>query len=158
MRGSKSAKSRSRSALRCKRLKRKCRLICRLHHSCKRKRRRRYATRYVAGPPGDSGAPGIAGPQGPQGVQGAQGVQGTQGVQGPPGGGADFTELINLLTAYQTANTTVTVMTPGQPTGFAGNVDTLGTTLAHFTTNMGTTMSIPYSFISNVETVQSEGG
>ncbi len=111
----------------------------------------------LAGPAGVAGPQGAIGPAGPQGLQGEAGAAGPPGVQGPPGpqgpaGEADFTELIELLTLYGEGVTPVVVMTPGNPGGFSGFVNTLGTTLATFSTVAGSIMAVPYAFITNVDT------
>lgn len=74
----------------------------------------------------------------------------------PLGGGGDppvdFTELRNLLLTYKSSNTTVVIMTAGLPTGTAGNVASIGSNVVTITTNAGSTMTIPFEKITNIET------
>jgi hypothetical protein len=63
--------------------------------------------------------------------------------------------MIALLQGYLDTQADIVVMTAGQPRGFAGTVVSLGTALVNFLTNAGTTMTIPYGYIANVEALQS---
>ncbi|MFS0566840.1 NTTRR-F1 domain [Brevibacillus invocatus] len=72
---------------------------------------------------------------------------------GGGGSGVDYTEIRNLLTSYQASNTTIVIMTSGQQTGAAAKVTSVGATLVTLTTLAGSTMSIPYEHITNIETV-----
>ncbi|WP_338554446.1 hypothetical protein [Paenibacillus sp. KS-LC4] len=56
-----------------------------------------------------------------------------------------------MLTGFLDAGTLITVMTAGQPTGFAGTVLSLEQTLAIFTTSAQSTMIIPLAHITNIE-------
>ena len=112
----------------------------------------------MAGPAGPSGAAGQAGPAGAAGPAGPVGPQGAQGPEGPAGpsgtgGDRDYSELIASLTEFVDFGTTVVIMTPGQPTGTAGTIASLGAFQLVFSTLAGTTMTIPYYFITNVESL-----
>lgn len=72
---------------------------------------------------------------------------------GGGGGGVDYTEIRNLLTAYQLTNTRIVIMTSGQPTGTAGLVAGVGMSVVTFSTLAGSTMTIPLEKITNIETV-----
>jgi len=75
----------------------------------------------------------------------------------PLGGGGgtpvNFTEIRDLLLAYMAANTVIVMMTAGLPTGTAGNVLSVGTNVVTILTNAGSTMTIPFEQITNIETV-----
>lgn len=77
---------------------------------------------------------------------------GLYAYSGGGGGGMDYTEIRNLLTSYLLANTTIVIMTAGLPTGTAGKVSSVGTSIVTFTTNAGSTMTIPLEKITNIET------
>ncbi|WP_312115414.1 NTTRR-F1 domain [Brevibacillus reuszeri] len=72
---------------------------------------------------------------------------------GGGGGGMDYTEIRNLLTSYLVANSTIVIMTAGQPMGTAGTVASVGTSIVTFSTLVGSTMTIPLEKITNIETV-----
>ncbi|GED70137.1 hypothetical protein BRE01_38390 [Brevibacillus reuszeri] len=65
----------------------------------------------------------------------------------------DYAEIRNLLTSYLVANSTIVIMTAGQPTGTAGTVASVGTSIVTFSTLVGSTMTIPLEKITNIETV-----
>lgn len=71
------------------------------------------------------------------------------------GGGntpVDYTEIRNLLLSYMATKSVIVIMTAGQPTGTAGTVTSVGTNVVTVTTNAGSTMTIPFEKITNIET------
>ncbi|CAM4267958.1 hypothetical protein FHS16_001982 [Paenibacillus endophyticus] len=110
-------------------------------------------TQGIQGLQGLAGAAGAVGPQGPQGLQGPQGIQGVQGPPGTPGtpGSTDFTELIAVLNGFLELGSVINVMTPGQPTGFAGTVAAVLETIVRIASLSGTQMTIPLGYITNIE-------
>jgi preprotein translocase subunit YajC len=61
-----------------------------------------------------------------------------------------------MLTDALNFGQTLVITTPGQPTGGAiGTVSSLGDLQLQFNTQSGTTMTIPYYFITNVEVIGS---